>query len=135
MRSHLNSKLYLGKACTEKQINKLSAEKVDKLFSNYEAKPSGQMVASGFECTFPLFRTRIYIKWYHLLPTLRTYGQSSSAACFDQHPDSEEKPKVGMKRKSNCAPDGSVMLANGFPSRIVIIACWYSTGICSNYIL
>ena len=29
---------YLGKAYTEEQINKLSAEEVDKLFSNYEAK-------------------------------------------------------------------------------------------------
>ena len=43
---------------------------------------------------------------------IRTYGQSSSAACFDQH--SGEKPKVEMKTKSNCAPDGSVMLANAF---------------------
>ena len=39
------------------------------------------------------------------------YGQSS--ACFHQH--SDEKPKVEMKTKSNCAPDGSVILANGFP--------------------
>ena len=43
---------------------------------------------------------------------IRTYGQSSSAACFDQH--SDEKPKVEMKTKSNCAPNGSVMLAMGF---------------------
>ena len=64
---------------------------------------------------------------------IRTYAQSSSAACFDQH--SDEKPNIEMKTKSNCAPDGSIMLANGFPSRIVIIVCWYSTGICSNYIL
>ena len=39
-----NSKQYLGKAYTEEQINKLSVENVDKLFSNYEAKLSGQMV-------------------------------------------------------------------------------------------
>ena len=56
------------------------------------------------------------IKWYHLLPTPLEFesmvGQSSSAACFDQH--SHEEPKVEMKTKSNCAPDGSVMLANGF---------------------
>ena len=64
---------------------------------------------------------------------IRTYGQSSSAACFDRH--SDEKPKVEMKTKSNCAPDGSVMLVNGFPSQIMIIACCYSTGICLNYIL
>ena len=41
-----NSKLYLGKVYTEEQINKLSDEEVDKLFSNYEAKLSGQMVKS-----------------------------------------------------------------------------------------
>ena len=41
-----NSKLYLGKVYTEDQIGKLSNEEVDKLFSNYEAKLSGQMVKS-----------------------------------------------------------------------------------------
>ena len=41
-----NSKLYLGKVYTEDQINKLSDEEVDKLFNNYEAKLSGQMVKS-----------------------------------------------------------------------------------------
>ena len=41
-----NSKLYLGKVYTKEQINKLSNEEVDKLFSNYEAKLSGQMVKS-----------------------------------------------------------------------------------------
>ena len=41
-----NSKLYLGKVHTEELINKLSDEEVDKLFSNYEAKLSGQMVKS-----------------------------------------------------------------------------------------
>ena len=41
-----NSKQYLGKAFTEEQINKLSAEEVDKLFSNYKAKLSRQMVKS-----------------------------------------------------------------------------------------
>ena len=41
-----NSKLYLGKIYTGEQINKLSDEEVDKLFSNYEAKLSGQMVKS-----------------------------------------------------------------------------------------
>ena len=41
-----NSKLYLGKVYIEEQVNKLSAEEVDKLFSNYEAKLSGQMVKS-----------------------------------------------------------------------------------------
>ena len=41
-----NSKLYLGKAHTEEKINELNNEEVDKLFSNYEAKLSGQMVKS-----------------------------------------------------------------------------------------
>ena len=41
-----NSKLYLGKVYTEDQINKLSDEEVNKLFNNYEAKLSGQMVKS-----------------------------------------------------------------------------------------
>ena len=41
-----NSKLYLGKAYTEEQLKKLVEEEVDKLFNNYEAKLSGQMVKS-----------------------------------------------------------------------------------------
>ena len=41
-----NSKLYLGKANTEDQLKKLNDEKVEKLFNNYEAKLSGQMVKS-----------------------------------------------------------------------------------------
>ena len=41
-----NSKLYLGKLYTEERVNKLSDEEEDKLFSNYEAKLSGQMVKS-----------------------------------------------------------------------------------------
>ena len=40
-----NSKLYLGKVYTEEQLAKLSKE-VEKLFNNYEAKLSGQMVKS-----------------------------------------------------------------------------------------
>ena len=39
-----NSKLYLGKVYTENQIKILSNEEVNKLFNNYEAKLSGQMV-------------------------------------------------------------------------------------------
>ena len=38
-----NSKQYLGKSYTEEQVNKLSAEEVDKLFNNYEAKLSGKV--------------------------------------------------------------------------------------------
>ena len=41
-----NSKLYLGKVYTEEQLAKLSKEEVEKLFHNYEAKLSGQMVKS-----------------------------------------------------------------------------------------
>ena len=41
-----NSKLYLGKAYTEDQLAKLNDEEVEKLFNNYEAKLSGQMVKS-----------------------------------------------------------------------------------------
>ena len=41
-----NSKLYLGKAYTEDRLAKLSKEEVEKLFNNYEAKLSGQMVKS-----------------------------------------------------------------------------------------
>ena len=40
------SKLYLGKVYTEEQLTKLSEEEVEKLFNNYEAKLSGQMVKS-----------------------------------------------------------------------------------------
>ena len=41
-----NRKLYLGKAYPEDQLSKLSDEEVEKLFGNYEAKLSGQMVNS-----------------------------------------------------------------------------------------
>ena len=41
-----NSKLYLGKVYTEEQLKKLSKEEVEKLFNNYKAKLSGQMVKS-----------------------------------------------------------------------------------------
>ena len=41
-----NGKLYLGKVYTEEQLAKLNEEEVEKLFSNYKAKLSGQMVKS-----------------------------------------------------------------------------------------
>ena len=41
-----NSKLYLGMVYTEELLAKLNEEKVEKLFNNYEAKLSGQMVRS-----------------------------------------------------------------------------------------
>ena len=42
-----NSKLYLGKAYTKEELKKLNDEEVEKLFNNYEAKLSGQMVKSS----------------------------------------------------------------------------------------
>ena len=41
-----NSKLYLAKVYTEEQLAKLSEEEVEKLFDNYKAKLSGQIVKS-----------------------------------------------------------------------------------------
>ena len=41
-----NSKLYLDKVYTEEKIKELTEEEVEKLFNNYEAKLSGQMVKS-----------------------------------------------------------------------------------------
>ena len=41
-----NSKLYLGKVYTEEKIKEFSKEEMEKLFNNYEAKVSGQMVKS-----------------------------------------------------------------------------------------
>ena len=51
-----NSKLYLGKVYTEDQLTKHSKEEVEKLFNNYEAKLSGQMVKS-------LGKSLICIQW------------------------------------------------------------------------
>ena len=49
---------------------------------------------------------------------------------------SDEKPKVEMKTKSNCATDGLEMLENGFSeyncnNNMLVL----SIGICLNYIL
>ena len=41
-----NSKLYLGKLYTEEQLAKINEEEVEKLFNNYEAKLSDQMIKS-----------------------------------------------------------------------------------------
>ena len=41
-----NSKLYLGKVHTAEKIKELNEEEVEKLFNNYNAKLSGQMVKS-----------------------------------------------------------------------------------------
>ena len=41
-----NNKLYLGKVYTEEKVKELRDEEVEKLFNNYEAKLSDQMVKS-----------------------------------------------------------------------------------------
>ena len=41
-----NSRPYLGKVYAEEKIKELSEEEVEKLFNNYEAKLSGQMIKS-----------------------------------------------------------------------------------------
>ena len=44
MHSHRKQQAVSGKAYTEEQLKKLNNEEVEKLFDNYEAKLSGQMV-------------------------------------------------------------------------------------------
>ena len=58
-----NSQQYMGKAYTEEQINKLSVEEVDKLFSNYEAKLSGQMVKSMGKSIIKVYLMRACTVW------------------------------------------------------------------------
>ena len=53
-----NSKLYLGKVYTEEKIKELSREEVEKLFNNYEAKLSGQMVKSLGHLIINMFSVR-----------------------------------------------------------------------------
>ena len=50
-----NFKQYLRKAYTKGQVNELSAEEVDKLFSNYKAKLSGQMIKSLGKSVFKMY--------------------------------------------------------------------------------
>ena len=50
-----NSKLYLGKFYTEEKIKELNKEEVEKLFNNYEAKLSGQMVKSLGHSTINMY--------------------------------------------------------------------------------
>ena len=66
-----NSKQYLGKVYTKEQVNKLTAEEVDKLFSNYEVKLSGQMVKS--------LGKSIIIRM-HLMGACATLGMSNQDA-------------------------------------------------------
>ena len=46
MRSHRKQQVVLGKVFTEEKIKELNDEEENKLFNNYEAKLSGQMVKS-----------------------------------------------------------------------------------------
>ena len=50
-----NSKLYLGKVYTEEQLTKLNEEEVEKLFNNYKAKLSSQMVKSLSKSIFNMY--------------------------------------------------------------------------------
>ena len=54
-----NSKLYLGKVYTEDQLVKLNEEEVKKLFNNYEAKLSGQMVKSLGRSIINMYSMRV----------------------------------------------------------------------------
>ena len=55
-----NSKLYLGKVYTEDHLKKLSEEEVEKLFNNYEAKLSGQMVKSLGHSVINMYSMRAF---------------------------------------------------------------------------
>ena len=50
-----NSKLYLGSVYTEEKIKELNKKEVEKLFNNYEAKLSGQMVKSLGHSTINMY--------------------------------------------------------------------------------
>ena len=58
-----NGKQYRGKVYTEKQANELSAEEIDKLFSIYEAKLSGQMVKSLGNSIIKMYSLRSFKSW------------------------------------------------------------------------
>ena len=72
------------------------------------------VLVSGFESTCPLFTRRKYKVVSPSTNTIRvrTCDQYSSAACFDQQVRREIKNRNESKIKP--APDGSVMLVNGF---------------------
>ena len=74
-----NSQQYLGKAFTEEQVNKLSAEEVDKLFSTYEAKLKGQMVKS-------LGKSIIRMYWMGACSTLGMSNQDALSYDLESDP-------------------------------------------------
>ena len=71
-----NSKLYLGQVYTEEQLTKRSEEEVEKLFNNYEAKLSGQMMRS-LRCSI--------INMYSFNGSLRSTRNNQSGS-FEQRP-------------------------------------------------
>ena len=74
-----NSKQYLEKAYTEEQVNKLSREEVDKLFSNYEVKLSGQMVKS-------LSKSIIKMYWMGACAVLKMTNQDAQSKDLESDP-------------------------------------------------
>ena len=66
-----NSKQYLGKAYTEEQVSKLSAEEVDKLFRNYEAMISGQkLVFNALTVPIPMKNFKKFVRIIEFLMIL-----------------------------------------------------------------
>ena len=74
-----NSKLYLGKIYTEEQINKLNTGEVEKLFSIYEAKLSGEMVKS-------LGRSIIHMYFMGACAALGIYNQDALSDDLENDP-------------------------------------------------
>ena len=74
-----NSNQYLGKAYTEEQVNKLSAEEVDKFFPNYETKFLGQMVKS-------LGKLIVRMYWMGACATLGTTNQDTLSEDLESDP-------------------------------------------------
>ena len=74
-----NSKLYLGKIYTEEQINKLNTGEVEKFFSIYEAKLSGEMVKS-------LGRSIIHMYFMGACAALGIYNQDALSDDLENDP-------------------------------------------------
>ena len=71
-----NSKLYLGKVYTEDQLAKLNDEEVEKLFNNYEAKLSGQIVKSLGHSIINMYSMGACAARYHKTPTTKSPRQN-----------------------------------------------------------
>ena len=74
-----NSKLDLGKVYTEEQLAKLNEEEVEKLFNNYKAKLSGQMVKS-------LGKSIIYMYSMGACSALGITNQEALSEDLENHP-------------------------------------------------